>query len=178
MVAKINEAIREMCKAHPHGRLGMAADLGMSIDQFHNHLYRKCGSRFFTLDELELMQELSGTAYFAEYAATRCGKLLVDIPQPDGVDNVDLYHLDMQVTASKGELAKAKIEAIQDGVIDKHERRNLTDLFRKTLRHQLHGFLGFMALYGVSDHAVDTFVSTRRSDARECAAPGAVACDS
>ncbi len=40
MVDSINTAIRLMCKAHKHGRLGMASDLGMTIDQFHNHLYQ------------------------------------------------------------------------------------------------------------------------------------------
>ena len=65
MVDSINTAIRLMCKAHKHGRLGMASDLGMTIDQFHNHLYQKCGSRFFTLAELERMSELP--AYW-----TRC----------------------------------------------------------------------------------------------------------
>nr|WP_158699025.1 hypothetical protein [Cronobacter dublinensis] len=40
MVDNIKAAISAMCKAHPAGRLGMAADLGMNIDTFHNHMYR------------------------------------------------------------------------------------------------------------------------------------------
>lgn len=168
MVDSINTAIRLMCKAHKHGRVGLAADLGMTIDQFHNHLYQKCGSRFFTLIELEQMQSISGTSYLAEYFSKRCGKMLVDIPVPESIDNVDLYEIDMKATVAAGELASAKVAAIADGVIDMKERQTLSDLFNKKLRHQIHGFLGFMALYGagISDQAVDVFVSTgRKGDA-------------
>ena len=91
MVDSINTAIRLMCKAHKHGRLGMASDLGMTIDQFHNHLYQKCGSRFFTLAELERMEDLSGSCYLAEYQANRKGKWLVDVPTAESLDNVELY---------------------------------------------------------------------------------------
>lgn len=168
MVDSINTAIRLMCKAHKHGRLGMASDLGMTIDQFHNHLYQKCGSRFFTLAELERMEDLSGTFYLAEYQANRKGKWLVDVPTAETIDNVDLYDIEMQATVAASELASAKMSAVADGVIDLAERKALSDLFSKKLRHQIHGFLGFMALYGVavSDQAVDVFVSTgRKGDA-------------
>lgn len=168
MVDSINTAIRLMCKAHKNGRVGMAADLGMTIDQFHNHMYQKCSSRFFTLAELEKMQSISKTAHLAEYFAAQCGKLLVDIPAPGSLDNVDLYELDMKATAAAGELASAKMAAAADGVIDRKERKTLSDLFNNKLRHQIHGFLGFMALYGVgvSDQAVDVFISTgRKGDA-------------
>lgn len=179
MVDSINTAIRMMCKAHKHGRLGMASDLGMTIDQFHNHLYQKCGSRFFTLAELERMEDLSGSCYLAEYQANRKGKWLVDVPTAESLDNVELYSIEMKAAAASGELANAKMAAAADGVIDSSERKTLSELFSKKLRHQIHGFLGFMALYGVgvSDQAIDVFVSTgRKGDARECAAPGALAC--
>ena len=179
MVDSINTAIRLMCRAHKHGRLGMASDLGMTIDQFHNHLYQKCGSRFFTLAELERMEDLSGSCYLAEYQANRKGKWLVDVPTAESLDNVELYSIEMKAAAASGELANAKMAAAADGVIDSSERKTLSELFSKKLRHQIHGFLGFMALYGVgvSDQAIDVFVSTgRKGDARECAAPGALAC--
>lgn len=149
MVDSINTAIRLMCKAHKHGRLGMASDLGMTIDQFHNHLYQKCGSRFFTLAELERMEDLSGSCYLAEYQANRKGKWLVDVPTAESLDNVELYSIEMKAAAASGELANAKMAAAADGVIDSSERKTLSELFSKKLRHQIHGFLGFMALYGV-----------------------------
>ncbi|KAF6661285.1 hypothetical protein HFD91_07805 [Enterobacteriaceae bacterium EKM102V] len=164
MVDTINTAIRLMCKAHKAGRLGMADDLGMTIDQFHNHMYRKCGSRFFTLDELMKMEELSGTACLADFFATRHGKLLVDVSAVKEVDKVDLYDIEMKASAAAGELAIAKIAAASDGVIDSKERKTLSALFHKKMRHQIHGFLGFMALYGVGvvEHSVDMFVANGR----------------
>ncbi len=176
MVDNINSAITAMCKAYPSGRVGMANALGMSIDQFHNHMYQKVGSRFFTLAELELMEDLSGTSLFAEYSANRRGRLLVDIPKPESLDNVDLFQHEMQLNAVRGKLDQAKFAALADGVIDSKEKKTLLQMFHNSLRHQMHGFMGFLALYGVSEGSVDMFVASRKDDARECAAPGAVAC--
>ncbi|MCE0490966.1 hypothetical protein LU196_13045 [Pantoea sp. Mb-10] len=164
MVDTINSAISQMCKGHQYGRLGMAADLGMSIDQFHNHLYRKCGSRFFTLEELQQMEDLSGTYCLAEYFAKRRGLTLVDIASVETLDKVDLFDLEMRSDAAAGQLAIAKQEAAADGVIDKTEMKKLTGLFHQKMRHQMHGFLGFLALYGasVSEHNVDIFMANRR----------------
>ena len=178
MVDSINTAIRLMCKTHKQGRLGMAADLGMTIDQFHNHLYQKCGSRFFTLVELERMQDLSSSFYVAEYFASSAGKLLVDIPTPGSVDNVDLYDIEMKAAVAAGDFARAKLAAAADGVIDKKERIFLSDLFNAKLRHQIHGFMGFLALYGagVAEHAIDACVMTgRKGDARRVQLAASVA---
>lgn len=166
MVDTINTAIRLMCKAHPHGRLGMADDMGMTIDQFHNHLYRKCGSRFFSLDELLQMEDLSRSTYLAEYFANRKGLTLVDISSVQHVDKVDLFDIEMQSNAAAGELAIAKREAAADGIIDKKELKTLTGLFHQKMRHQMHGFFGFLALYGVgvSDHNVDLFMVNRKAE--------------
>jgi hypothetical protein len=176
MVESINSAITAMCKAYPSGRVGMAKALGMSIDQFHNHMYQKVGSRFFSVSELEQMEDLSGTSLLADYFANRRGKLLVDIPKPESLDNVDLFQHEMQLNAVRGKLDQAKFAALADGVIDSKEKKTLSQMFHNSIRHQMHGFMGFMALYGVSDGAVDMFVASRKDDARECAAPGAVAC--
>ncbi|MDE1188229.1 MAG: YmfL family putative regulatory protein [Pantoea sp.] len=164
MVDTLKTAIRLMCKAHPAGRLGMAYDLGMTIDQFHNHLYRKCQSRFFTVDELMKMEDLSGTNYLAEHFASRRRLTLVDIPSMQNVDKVDLFDIELKTDAADGELASAKLAAVSDGVIDSHEHKNLSELFHKKIRHQIHGFMGFLALYGVgvSDHSVDMFVASNR----------------
>lgn len=109
----------------------------------------------------------------------RSRRLASYVPTAESLDNVELYSIEMKAAAASGELANAKMAAAADGVIDSSERKTLSELFSKKLRHQIHGFLGFMALYGVgvSDQAIDVFVSTgRKGDARECAAPGALAC--
>lgn len=63
-----------------------------------------------TLRELESIEDLSGTSLFAEYAASRAGKLLVENPKPDSIDNVDLFDIEMCIAATKGELAQAKCQ--------------------------------------------------------------------
>lgn len=161
----IKQTVKDMCKA-AGGRVVVASALGMSLDQFNNHLYEKCGSRPLTLRELESIEDLSGTSLFAEYAALRAGKLLVENPKPDSIDNVDLFDIEMRIAATKGELAQAKMSAAEDGVIDNREKQKLWGLFNKKMRHQFHGMLGFLAMYGVSDGAVDLFItSNRKGDA-------------
>ena len=166
MVDSINTAIRLMCKAHKHGRVGLAAELGMTIDQFHNHLYQKCGSRFFTVVELEHIQSISGTSYLAEYFANRKGLTLVDVSIVEKVDKVDLYDIELRNKATAGKLAIAKQEAVADRVIDQKELKTLSGLFQQKMRGQIHGFLGFLALYGVgvTEHSVDMFMSNRKAE--------------
>ncbi|ATI62817.1 YmfL family putative regulatory protein [Edwardsiella tarda] len=146
----IKTTIKEMCKAYPGGQKAMAIQLGMTYDAFRNHLDQKCASRFFTLAEIEQMEDLSGTSLLAEYHAARRGKLLVDIPVLEQIDNVELYEHSMREIAADGELAKAKIEAIADGVICSDEKRELTALFWKKMRHHVYGFFAFMALNGAA----------------------------
>lgn len=166
MVATLKEAVDLMCKAHPESRQGMASELGMTIDQFNNRLHRKCNSLFFTVDDLQRMEDITGTAFLAEYFANRRGLTLVDIAAVESVDKVDLYDIEMQSNAAAGELAIAKKEAAADGVIDRKEMKLLTRMFQTKMSHQIHGFLGFLALYGagVSEHSVDLFMASRKAE--------------
>lgn len=143
----IKTTVKAMCAAIG-GQQVMAERLGMGYQVFRNHLDQKCGSRFFTLVELEQMEDLSGTCLLAEHAASRKGKLLVDIPLLDALDNVELYHLSTQADAARGELAAAQI-AVTGGDIRYSEGKRLWGLFRKSLRYQVHGFLAFLVLNGV-----------------------------
>ncbi len=40
----------------------MAGALGMSVTQFNNNLYEKNGCRFFEVNELEAMEDISNTS--------------------------------------------------------------------------------------------------------------------
>lgn len=166
MVDTMNVAINQMCKAYTGNRAGMASALGMTLDQFNNRMYRKCNSHFFTVDELLRMEDISGTSFLTEFFANRKGLALVDISSVHEVDKVDLYDIEMQSSAAAGELAIAKREAAADGVIDKSELRTLSNLFQRKMRHQIHGFIGFLSLYGVgiTEHSVDLFMSNRKAE--------------
>lgn len=164
MVDPLKTTISLMCKSHPHGRQGMAKDLGMTLDQFNNHLYQKCGSRFFTFQELLKMEDLSRTTLLTEFCANRKRLSIMEIPKVENIDKVDLFDNQMQVSAADGELASAKIAAAADGFIDTRERAALSSLFNRKIRHQIHGFMAFLALYGVgvTEHSVDIFMENRR----------------
>ncbi len=87
------------------------------------------------------MEVLSGTHCLAEFMAVRHGMLLVDIKAASEMDKVDLFDTQMKAKAAEGELATAQLAAMADGVIDHHESKTLSALFRKKLNHQVHGFL-------------------------------------
>ncbi|AGH74056.1 YmfL family putative regulatory protein [Edwardsiella piscicida] len=146
----IKTTIKAICRAYPGGQKAMAVQLGMTYDAFRNHLDQKCASRFFTLAEIERMEDVSGTSLLAEYHAARRGKLLVDIPVLEQIDNVELYEQSMRELVADGELAKAKVEAAADGVICGAEQQALMTLFWRKMRHHACGFFAFMALNGAA----------------------------
>jgi hypothetical protein len=60
--ASLKEVVKAMCKTYPGGREAMAGALGMSVAQFNNNLYEKNGCRFFEVNELEAMEDISNTS--------------------------------------------------------------------------------------------------------------------
>lgn len=53
----------------------MAGALGMSVTQFNNNLYEKNGCRFFEVNELEAMEDISNTSLWRitlPVAVVRC----------------------------------------------------------------------------------------------------------
>lgn len=145
----IKTTIKAMCAAVGGQRM-MSARLKMTHEKFRNHFDQKCGSRFFSLEEIERMEDESGTSFFAEYAADRVGKLLVDIPVPERLDNVELHLLNIQADAARGELAAAQIGISDDVVLSSQESGRLWQLLRKSMRCQIHGLAAFIALHGAA----------------------------
>lgn len=110
------------------GKEVVAAVLGMSVDSFNNHLYEKKGSRFFSVDELVEMTELTGTAYVAEYFAHRVRCLVVARPCVNELDSVDMFDCHLHLNAVKGLLDQTIEEAKADGVFDADERQAIATL--------------------------------------------------
>ncbi|MGY0155245.1 YmfL family putative regulatory protein [Edwardsiella tarda] len=144
----IKTTIKEMCKAYPGGQKTMAAQLGMTYDAFRNHLDQKCASRFFTLAEIELMEDLSGTKLFAEYSSARVGNATFEVPVPEQIDNVELYDYAQRKSIANGELAKAQREAASDGVICADEFADLASLFMASVGCFAMHFYAHSVLYG------------------------------
>ncbi|MCU1787731.1 hypothetical protein CUU54_02520 [Pectobacterium polaris] len=129
----IKETIKAMCKAYPGGRSAMAGALGMTLVQFNNNLYEKNGCRFFEIHELEAIEDISGTSLLAEYFAQRRGALLVDVPTFEDLDHVELYSRSVRTAAKRGKVDQMIQKAIEDGVIDEDESREIMILHNKHL---------------------------------------------
>ncbi|MEC5321486.1 YmfL family putative regulatory protein [Brenneria populi subsp. brevivirga] len=144
----IKETVKAMCKALPGGRQAMAGALGMTVDQFNNNLYEKNGCRFFEHHELEAMEDLSGTNLLTEYFARRRGLLLVDVPKFDDLDRVELYSRSVYTAAMRGQVDQMINEAIEDGVIDEHEAKEITSLHTRHLAAREAEIRCMLALFG------------------------------
>ena len=121
----LKEAVKAMCKAYPGGREAMAGALGMTVTQFNNNLYEKNGCRFFEVSELEAMEDISNTSLLADYFARRRGALLVDVPHLEELDRVDLFSRAMRTSAARGQVDQIIEQALEDGVIERHEAEEI-----------------------------------------------------
>lgn len=129
----LKEAVKAMCKAYPGGREAMAGALGMTVTQFNNNLYEKNGCRFFEVSELEAMEDISNTSLLADYFARRRGALLVDVPHLEELDRVDLFSRAMRTSAARGQVDQIIEQALEDGVIERHEAEEIMVHHRRHL---------------------------------------------
>ncbi|AYH09395.1 hypothetical protein C5E24_06675 [Pectobacterium parmentieri] len=144
----IKETIKAMCKAYPGGRSAMAGALGMKLEQFNNNLYEKNGCRFFEIHELEAMEDISGTSLLAEYFAQRRGALLVDVPRFEDLDHVELYSRSVRTAAKRGQVDQMIQKAIEDGVIDDDEAKEIMKLHNKHIAAREAEIRSILALFG------------------------------
>ena len=110
------------------GKEVVAAMLGMSVDSFNNHLYEKKGSRFFSVDELVEMADLTNSLYVSQFFAERAGGLVVQKPNTAELDTVDMFECHLHLNAVKGLLDQTIEEAKSDGVFDAKERQVIAAL--------------------------------------------------
>lgn len=129
----LKEVVKAMCKAYPGGREAMSGALGMSMTEFNNNLYEKNGCRFFEVTELEAMEDISNTSLVADYFAKRRGALLVDRPLLEDLDRVDLFSRAMRTSAARGQVDQIIAQALEDGVIEKHEAEEILEHHRRQL---------------------------------------------
>ncbi|WP_426817897.1 YmfL family putative regulatory protein [Winslowiella sp. 2C04] len=144
----IKETVKAMCKALPGGRAAMAGALGMTICQFNNNLYEKNGCRFFEHHELEAMEDLSGTNLLANYFASRRGALLVDVPKFEELDQVELFSKAVRTAAKRGHVDQLIQQALEDGVIDDSEAKEIEFHHAKHLAARDEEVRAVIALFG------------------------------
>lgn len=71
------------------------------------------------------MEDISNTSLLADYFARRRGALLVDVPHTEELDRVDLFSRAMRTSAARGQVDQIIEQALEDGVIERHEAEEI-----------------------------------------------------
>ncbi|MBK4723934.1 MULTISPECIES: YmfL family putative regulatory protein [Erwiniaceae] len=170
-MVELQQIVIQACKGYEGTNAQIAELMGLKYSEFNNRLHMKNGTRFFDMDQLAYMQHVVGYPFLADYFASQFGMLVVDNPTPELVDNVDLLTLQMRADAARGLAAQGKLDAEEDGVVEYHELKSVTQSFMKSIRYMKQGVLMWAALHGMQAEAADLLVG-RKVDAQEIAAPG------
>lgn len=145
----LKEVVKEMCKAFPGGRSAMAGALGISETTFNNKLYEKNGCRFFEHDELEAIEELSGTKLLVEYHLDRHGMTAMEPIEAEKLDQVELFDIRMKLGAMQGALAVLIQESIADGILTDDEITAINKKSQKVFAYAKHFIDSLPVVYGV-----------------------------
>ncbi|HIE4545005.1 TPA: YmfL family putative regulatory protein [Providencia rettgeri] len=145
----LKEVVKEMCKAFPGGRSAMAGALGISETTFNNKLYEKNGCRFFENDELEAIEELSGTKLLVEYHLDRHSMTAMEPIEAEKLDQVELFDIRMKLDAMQGALAVLIQESIADGILTGDEITAINKKSQKVFAYAKHFIDSLPVVYGV-----------------------------
>ncbi|MTB45859.1 MULTISPECIES: YmfL family putative regulatory protein [unclassified Providencia] len=145
----LKEVVKEMCKAFPGGRSAIAGALGISETTFNNKLYEKNGCRFFEHDELEAIEELSGTKLLVEYHLDRHGMTAMEPIEAEKLDQVELFDIRMKLGAMQGALAVLIQESIADGILTGDEITAINKKSQKVFAYAKHFIDSLPVVYGV-----------------------------
>lgn len=145
----LKKVVKEMCKVFPGGRSAMAGALGISETTFNNKLYEKNGCRFFDNDELEAMEELSGTKLLVEYHLDRHCMTAMEPIEAEKLDQVELFDIRMKLGAMQGALAVLIQESIADGILTDDEITAINKKSQKVFAYAKHFIDSLPVVYGV-----------------------------
>ena len=124
----LRNAVKESERSVLGTRTTVAAMLGYNYDQYNNRLKLSKGSLFFSLEELVDIVDFTQSPCVAEFFASRSGHMVIEAPNPDELDSVDMFDCHLHLNAVKGMLDKTIEEAKEDGVFDKQERAQVAKL--------------------------------------------------
>ncbi len=138
---------------------------GTTEDSLINRL-RSHGNQIFPLGWATLLQKAGGSYHVAHAVARASGGVFVPLTDVEQVDNADINQRLLEAIEQITSYSQQIRAAIEDGVIEPHERAAIDDeLYLAISKLQEHSTL----VYRV-------FCEPEKGDARECAAPGVVAC--
>jgi len=158
-------AIKKTISSLPGGYAEAAEWLGVTEDALFNRL-RTGGDQIFPMGWAMVLQKAAGVSYIAD-AFSRQTDNGIHIPGagPD-TENEEIGLKLAELVGRLGDLVNAYRRYIDDGVVDREEWNSLNEIayqFRVTLMT----FLNLISR---------VYCLPEKSDARECAAPGVVAC--
>ena len=139
-----------MCRAFPGGTEAMAAAMGLTIDALKNRIYERKGQRV-SVEEAMLMQEFSGTKFFADSVTRQSGGVFLEVIPPSVSERAELLTEFCRLTQELGELSKDYELSVRDGQIDPDEKAKLKQQAYR-IHKQLEKILAIsFAIYGVED---------------------------
>jgi hypothetical protein len=131
-MTNLKEVVKAMCKAYHGGREAMAGALGMTSRSSTTTSTRKRLS-FLRSQRTGSDGGHFNTSLLADYFARRRGALLVDVPHLEELDRVDLFSRAMRTSAARGQVDQIIEQALEDGVIERHEAEEIMVHHRRHL---------------------------------------------
>ncbi|MDF3935335.1 YmfL family putative regulatory protein [Pseudomonas citronellolis] len=117
------KVVQAIIGAFPGGRECAATRLGLELKKFDNHAYESAGSRPLTDEQLHVLEQDAGTHLLAEYVAQLYGGMFVRLPDPETLDNLDLYSRSVRASVKRGAVDLIIEKALEDGVIVEAEAK-------------------------------------------------------
>lgn len=167
----LQKLVIQTCRESSLTNTQIADQLGLSFGEFNNRLHMKNGTRFFDIQHMDALQRVVGYPFLADYFAAQFGMLVISNPVQEDMDNVELFNIQMRAEAARGQIAQAKIDAEEDGIVDRHELRHIARQVVSSMKYTAKGFLAWAALHGVQGDAVELMTS-RKVESHQVAARG------
>lgn len=167
----LQKLVIQTCRESSFTNTQIAEQLGMTFSEFNNRLHMKNGTRFFDIPHMDTLQRVVGHTFLADYFAAQFGMLVVKNPVPEEMDNVELFSIQMRADAACGQVAQAKIDAEEDGIIDGAELKHISRQVMNSVKYTLKGFLAWAALHGVHADAME-LITSRKVESHKVAARG------
>lgn len=169
-MVELQQIVIQACKGYEGTNAQIAELMGLKYSEFNNRLHMKNGTRFFDMDQLAYMQHVVGYPFLADYFAGQFGMTVIDNPTPGLVDNVDLLNLQMRADAARGLAAQGRLDAEEDGVVEYHELKTVTQSVKKLISYIKLDVLTWATLHGMQAEAINLLVG-RKGDGQGIAAP-------
>ncbi|HHN8388005.1 TPA: hypothetical protein ACRRWX_003676, partial [Morganella morganii] len=96
-IVDLKQRVSDFVESCPGGHEALAAILNIRLPAFRNRLYEKNGTGYFTLGQLETLEDLSEEKFLADYFNERIGRVSYQKPDAGALDSVELHDLRMRV---------------------------------------------------------------------------------